>query len=97
MTRRLVLRPFEKKDLNAILTIFGDEELNTFLPWFPLKTMEDARQFFLERYERFYHDLPESPKKEAGNFGMPCAEEKRIFPLDMCILEEMTVMIWDMA
>ena len=80
-TRRLVLRPFEKKDLNAILMIFGDEELNTFLPWFPLKTMEDARQFFLERYERFYHDLPESPQKGSWEFRYAVCRREEDIPI----------------
>lgn len=29
-------------DLDALFAIFADEEVNTYLPWFPLKTMEAA-------------------------------------------------------
>lgn len=51
-TPRLILRPFERRDLPAILSIYADEEVNRFLPWFPLRTMEDAEGFFRERFER---------------------------------------------
>ena len=38
-TERLLLRPFTEGDLPDMLKIFGDEEINRFLPWFPLKDM----------------------------------------------------------
>lgn len=41
-TPRLVLRPFGKEDAAAVFAIYSDEETNTFLPWFPAKTAEDA-------------------------------------------------------
>ena len=30
--------------------LLRDEEVNTFLPWFPVKTLEEARQHLQERY-----------------------------------------------
>lgn len=51
-TQRLILRKFTKKDLKAIYEIYSDEEVNTFLPWFPLKTMDEAEAF----YEQMYAD-----------------------------------------
>ena len=42
-TERLILRKFTEDDLEALYQIYCDEEVNTFLPWFPLKTMEEAR------------------------------------------------------
>lgn len=42
-TERLILRKFTENDLEAIYTIYGDEEISLFLPWFPLKTMETVR------------------------------------------------------
>lgn len=44
-TDRLILRKFIKDDLEALFEIFSDEEVNVFLPWYPLKTMEDASIF----------------------------------------------------
>ena len=34
-TERLLLRPFTEGDLPDVLKIFGDEEINRYLPWFP--------------------------------------------------------------
>ncbi|CBL35907.1 hypothetical protein CL3_09910 [butyrate-producing bacterium SM4/1] len=38
-TERLILRKFTEDDLEALYQIYCDEEVNAFLPWFPLKTM----------------------------------------------------------
>ena len=53
-TQRLILRKFTPDDLPALFAIFGDREANTFLPWFPLETMEQAAAFYEERYARAY-------------------------------------------
>lgn len=53
-TERLILRKFTKNDLKALFTIFSDEAANTYLPWFPLKSMEEAETFFEEKYKRVY-------------------------------------------
>ena len=49
-TPRLILRPFSDSDAEAIFAIFSDEEMNRFLPWFPVKTMDEAVDFFHSRY-----------------------------------------------
>lgn len=53
-TNRLILRKFTENDLTALYEIYRDEEVNTFLPWFPLKSLEEARQLFSERYASQY-------------------------------------------
>ena len=53
-TERLILRRFTEEDMEAFLKIYGDREVNTYLPWFPLKTMEEARAFYEERYALAY-------------------------------------------
>ena len=53
-TERLLLRNFTERDVDALLAIYSDKEVNTFLPWFPLKTREEARQLYEERYRRLY-------------------------------------------
>ena len=53
-TPRLILRRFAPEDIPAILEMHRDEEVNRFLPWFPLKTLEQARDFYRERYETVY-------------------------------------------
>lgn len=55
-TQRLILRKFCKTDAQALYEILRDEDANTFLPWFPLKNMREAREFlqnnFLVHYQR---------------------------------------------
>ena len=45
-TERLILRKFTQEDIEALYCILKDEEVNTFLPWFPLKSLAEARAFF---------------------------------------------------
>lgn len=49
-TERLVLRNFEKKDREALYLLLRDEEVNTFLPWFPVKNPKEAGVFLEERF-----------------------------------------------
>lgn len=53
-TKRLVLRKFAESDLEAIYKIFSDSEVNRFLPWFPLGSMEEAQAFYEERFGSRY-------------------------------------------
>ncbi len=54
VTARLILRRFEEKDIPALFDILKDEEVNTFLPWFPLLTLGEAREFYEKRYRAAY-------------------------------------------
>ena len=53
-TERLILRKFTENDIEALYLILADKEVNTFLPWFPLKTIEEAQAFFETRYAANY-------------------------------------------
>ncbi|HBA63079.1 MAG TPA: GNAT family N-acetyltransferase [Lachnospiraceae bacterium] len=53
-TERLLLRKFNENDLEALFRIYSDVEVNRFLPWFPLKTMEEARAFWQKQYAEIY-------------------------------------------
>ncbi len=53
-TERLILRKFTEKDMAALFQIYSDEEVNKFLPWFQLKSIDEARTFFQERYAAKY-------------------------------------------
>ena len=57
-TERLILRRFEEKDIPALFEILKDEEVNTFLPWFPLRSLGEAREFYEKRYRAVY-ELPQ--------------------------------------
>lgn len=49
-TQRLLLREFTGEDVSAFFAIMRDEEVNTFLPWFPVQTLEEAEKMLRERY-----------------------------------------------
>lgn len=53
-TKRLILRKFKEEDLKALYEIYSDEEANTFLPWYSVKTMEDARVFYEKHFAGKY-------------------------------------------
>ena len=55
-TERLILRKFTGNDLDALYKIFSDKEVNRFLPWFPLTSMEDARVFYETRLKSGHED-----------------------------------------
>lgn len=47
-TTRLILRRFTEKDIKALFLILKDIEVNKFLPWYPLKDIEEAKLFYEE-------------------------------------------------
>ena len=49
-TERLLLREFTEADAGAFFAMMGDEEVNTFLPWFPVKTLAEAEKMLREQY-----------------------------------------------
>ena len=46
-TERLILRKFCADDIAALFSIFSDEEVNMYLPWFPLSSLEEAERLFI--------------------------------------------------
>lgn len=53
-TERLILRKFTEKDMEALFFILNDEEVNRFLPWYPVKNLEETKKFYEERYASKY-------------------------------------------
>ena len=53
-TERLILRKFTEEDLEALFLILKDEQVNTFLPWYPMKDLEETKKFYEERYAAKY-------------------------------------------
>ena len=49
-TERLILRPFAPEDLKALYRLLSDGTANKFLPWFPVKSLEETETFFRERF-----------------------------------------------
>lgn len=56
-TERLILRKFTERDMEALFLILKDEEVNKFLPWYPVKNMEETKKFYEERYALKYAQL----------------------------------------
>ena len=53
-TDRLILRRFSEEDINALFLILKNEEVNTFLPWYPIKSIDETRKVYKERYADKY-------------------------------------------
>jgi len=53
-SERLILRKFAMNDMESFLDIYKDKEVNAYLPWFPIKSPEEAIVFFKEKYEQVY-------------------------------------------
>lgn len=53
-TERLILRRFTEDDLEALFLILKDEDVNKFLPWYPMKDLEETKKFYEERYAAKY-------------------------------------------
>ena len=53
-TERLILRKLTERDMEALFLILKDEEVNKFLPWYPVKNMEETEKFYEERYASKY-------------------------------------------
>lgn len=70
-THRLILRKFTQADLSALLAILGDETVNTFLPWFVLKNLEETEKFFNERISNEY-------EKETAYFYAICLKQDNV-------------------
>ena len=56
-TDRLILRKYTEDDLDALFPILRDEEVNRFLPWFPVKDMAETRRFYEKHYASEYAHL----------------------------------------
>lgn len=55
-TSRLVLRKFSEQDTEALFHILNGVEVNRFLPWYPIKSIDEAKKFYEERYAvRYAH------------------------------------------
>lgn len=55
-TERLLLRAFTQDDLHAFYEIFSDQEVNTYLPWYPLTSLVEAEQMLKDQYLRIYEE-----------------------------------------
>lgn len=61
-TERLILRRFNQGDLEALYQLLRDPEVNTFLPWFPIREQAEAKVFFQERLASCSYSFAICPK-----------------------------------
>lgn len=54
VTERLILRRFTVNGLDALFFIYADKEVNTYLPWFPVEDLEEAKVLLEEKYLKAY-------------------------------------------
>lgn len=54
-TQRLILRKYTDRDTSDFLELMSDEEVNTFLPWFPLKTINESKDFLTKNFLGHYN------------------------------------------
>lgn len=50
VTKRLILRQFNETDAKELFLILSDEEVTKFLPMFPLKSVDEAKQYIKDRF-----------------------------------------------
>lgn len=55
-TERLLLRRFRPEDIPALFSIYGDREVNTYLPWRPLASCQEAERLFENEYAAAYRE-----------------------------------------
>lgn len=53
-TKRLILRKFTERDIEALFLILKDKDVNEFLPWFPMKNLEETKKFYEKRFVSKY-------------------------------------------
>lgn len=55
-TERLILRRFRRDDIPALFSIYSDREVNTYLPWYPLASRQEAERLFENEYAAAYRE-----------------------------------------
>jgi [ribosomal protein S5]-alanine N-acetyltransferase len=84
-TERLILRKFTDDDLPDMFEIYSDEEVNTFLPWFPFQSMEETKEYLYnniyKKYEQeiayFYAIEEKASHKVIGYIGISDINEEK--------------------
>ena len=74
-TNRLILRRFEESDLEAVYLLFSDKEVNAFLPWYPVKDMDEAAHFLEQRLKGKKYCFAVCLKEDHYPIGYVYAEE----------------------
>ena len=71
-SKRLILRKFSEDDIDDMILLYGDEEVNTFLPWFPIKTRAEAEEYLHSRI------LPCYQKERAYTYAITLKTDNKV-------------------
>lgn len=71
-SKRLILRKFSEDDIDDMILLYGDEEVNTFLPWFPIKTRAEAEEYLHSRI------LPCYQKETAYTYAITLKTDNKV-------------------
>lgn len=71
---RLILRNFEEKDIEPLYLLLRDEEVNKFLPWFPVNSIEETKKFYENRFKNNKYSLAICLKKDNRPIGYVTVE-----------------------
>ncbi|MHC5228696.1 GNAT family N-acetyltransferase [Enterococcus sp. LJL99] len=68
-TERLIVREIKENscDMQALYKILSDEEVNTYLPWFPIKTIAETEDFYKTKIKHY--------KEQNGYYFVICLKE----------------------
>ncbi len=58
-TKRLILRKFTEEDIPALYQIYRDTHVNTYLPWFPITSIQEAQELYYKKYA----EMDEKPSR----------------------------------
>lgn len=74
-TERLILRNFKDTDIDALYDLLKDEEVNTYLPWFPTKDIKEAEAFYEKRLKGKRYAFAICLKDSDYPIGYVCVNE----------------------
>lgn len=51
-TKRLILRPITTDDLKDFFVLLADKKTNIYLPWFPIRSIDEPTKFYKDRFDQ---------------------------------------------
>lgn len=48
--QNIIIRNFNLNDIESIFNIYKDEQVNKYLPWYPVKSLKEAKTIFYKKY-----------------------------------------------
>lgn len=87
-TDRLLLRRFVEKDMEALYLLLSDQEVNIFLPWYPVKDMHETRTFYETHFQEKKYCFAICLKGKDDPIGYVKVEEDDSYDLGYALRQE---------